>query len=185
MIDVLTIEGAMDETLRSRLLAELRIATSVDAPVYGASPAGSVQRGVRSTKSVEVAPELHAAIREIVLGRKRALEAHFGVPLTELEPLQFLRYREGDFFVAHQDGNTPLIHDDTRFRRVSVVLFVSEPDSYAGGALLFHGRYPDFDQRQDVNALPGTLVAFRSETTHEVTPVTHGERFTVVSWWRG
>jgi predicted 2-oxoglutarate/Fe(II)-dependent dioxygenase YbiX len=34
-------------------------------------------------------------------------------------------------------------------------------------------------------ALPGSLVAFRSETTHEVIPVTHGERFTVVSWYRG
>ena len=31
---------------------------------------------------------------------------------------------------------------------------------------------------------PGTLVAFRSETTHEVTPVTHGERYSIVSWFR-
>jgi SM-20-related protein len=31
---------------------------------------------------------------------------------------------------------------------------------------------------------PGTLVAYRAETTHEVTPVTHGERFTIVSWFR-
>ena len=89
------------------------------------------------------------------------------------------------YFVAHQDGNTPLLHDDTRFRRISVVLFLSEPESYGGGALLFHGRYPDFDTRHEVAAAPGTLVAFRSETTHEVTPVTRGERFTIVSWWRG
>ncbi|MER9409217.1 2OG-Fe(II) oxygenase [Mesorhizobium sp. M0589] len=34
-------------------------------------------------------------------------------------------------------------------------------------------------------ALPGSLVAFRSETTHEVTPVTCNERFTIVSWYRG
>ena len=30
---------------------------------------------------------------------------------------------------------------------------------------------------------PGTLVCFRAETTHEVLPVTHGERFTIVSWY--
>jgi SM-20-related protein len=30
---------------------------------------------------------------------------------------------------------------------------------------------------------PGLLVAFRSDTVHEVLPVTHGERFTVVSWF--
>jgi len=28
------------------------------------------------------------------------------------------------------------------------------------------------------------LVAFRSETTHEVTPVTHGERYSIASWFR-
>jgi predicted 2-oxoglutarate/Fe(II)-dependent dioxygenase YbiX len=31
---------------------------------------------------------------------------------------------------------------------------------------------------------PGTLVAFPSETTHEVTPITHGERLSIVSWYR-
>ncbi|MCA1578026.1 MAG: 2OG-Fe(II) oxygenase [Acidobacteria bacterium] len=30
----------------------------------------------------------------------------------------------------------------------------------------------------------GTLIAFRAETTHEVTPVTHGERYSMVSWFR-
>jgi SM-20-related protein len=28
----------------------------------------------------------------------------------------------------------------------------------------------------------GLLVAFKSNITHAVTPVTHGERFTVVTW---
>jgi predicted 2-oxoglutarate/Fe(II)-dependent dioxygenase YbiX len=27
------------------------------------------------------------------------------------------------------------------------------------------------------------LLAFRPELPHEVTPVTHGERFTIVSWY--
>jgi predicted 2-oxoglutarate/Fe(II)-dependent dioxygenase YbiX len=29
----------------------------------------------------------------------------------------------------------------------------------------------------------GTLVAFRPETTHEVTPVTHGERLSIACWY--
>jgi SM-20-related protein len=28
----------------------------------------------------------------------------------------------------------------------------------------------------------GLLVAFESGTTHSVTPITHGERYTVVTW---
>ena len=57
-------------------------------------------------------------------------------------------------------------------------------DMYGGGTLLIHGRFPDIAARTLVPAAPGTLVAFRSETTHEVTPVTHGERYSIVSWYR-
>ena len=38
--------------------------------------------------------------------------------------------------------------------------------------------------RAPVLPAPGTLVAFRAETTHEVTPVTRGERYAIVSWYR-
>jgi predicted 2-oxoglutarate/Fe(II)-dependent dioxygenase YbiX len=99
-----------------------------------------------------------------------------------------LRYGVGDFFVAHQDGNTGLLRLDTELRRISLVIFLSresespQPDTYCGGSLLF----TDFraDRKGSVAGEPGTLVAFRSETTHEVTPVTHGERYSIVSWFR-
>jgi 2-oxoglutarate-Fe(II)-dependent oxygenase superfamily protein len=34
-----------------------------------------------------------------------------------------------------------------------------------------------------VDAEPGTVVAFSSEMRHGVLPVSHGERFTVVTWF--
>jgi SM-20-related protein len=37
-----------------------------------------------------------------------------------------LRYEPGDVFVAHQDGNIPLVWDDSHFRRVSAVILLSE-----------------------------------------------------------
>ncbi len=73
--------------------------------------------------------------------------------------------------MAHQDGNTPLILDKARFRRVSIVIYVNA--DYSGGSLLLHEPYPT----------PGAMVAFRPETTHEVTPVESGERYTIVSWY--
>ena len=39
-------------------------------------------------------------------------------------------------------------------------------------------------ERATATAQPGTLVTFRSETTHEVTPVTHGVRYTIATWFR-
>jgi SM-20-related protein len=111
--------------------------------------------------------------------------------LGQCEEPQFLRYDVGDFFVPHQDGNTPLIHDRSRFRKISVVLFLSTqsedptPGTHGGGSLVLHGHHSGPFLRVPVLAAPGTLVAFRAETTHEVTPITHGERFTIVSWYPG
>ena len=107
--------------------------------------------------------------------------------LAEHEPPQFLRYETGGFFVAHQDGNTPLTRDRTRDRRVSIVIFLNAQTSeslsggYTGGELVFHAPYPNVDLRQPVVGAPGSLLAFRSETTHEVTMVTGGERYTIAT----
>ena len=113
---------------------------------------------------------------------------HFGLALKQLEEPQFLRYEAGDYFVAHQDGNTGLLRSEREERKVSAVVFLNSqsetpgPDAYGGGSLLFHPRGASEPFRLTAEA--GILVAFRAETTHEVEPVTHGERFTIASWYR-
>jgi len=45
----------------------------------------------------------------------------------------------------------------------------------------------NFYDQQGMYGLPGEtglLVAFAAETLHEVSPVTSGERFTIISWFR-
>ena len=92
------------------------------------------------------------------------------------------------YFVAHQDGNTGMLRSEREERKVSAVIFLNiqsetpEPNAYGGGSLLFHPRGASEPFRQTAEG--GTLVAFRAETTHEVEPVTHGERFTIASWYR-
>lgn len=164
----------------AEILPALREAAAVEANVYGSDRA--VDLRVRRTQKLSVSSELRASVHALLAAAQPRLAAHFEVTLDHFEEPQFLRYLPGDFFVAHQDGNTPLIHDDTRHRRVSVVLFVNA--EYGGGALTLHGRYPEWEKREVVPARPGSLVAFRPETTHEVTPVTKGERYTIVSWYR-
>jgi len=85
----------------------------------------------------------------------------------------------------HQDGNTPLIRDDSRHRRVSAIVFLSEAGrDYGGGELVFQTGYEQRYARTLAPSQRGSLLAFRSELSHEVTPVTHGERYTVVTWFR-
>jgi SM-20-related protein len=182
--DTLVLNDFLDTAECAEIMRELRDAPAAQAVVYGTSAAGTVDRGTRSTKALAASATLRERLRSKIEAALPRLSAHFSTTLTSIEPLQFLRYGVGDFFVAHQDGNTPLIHDDTRHRRVSIVLFLSARDEYDGGSLTFHGRYPDFELREDAAAEAGDLIAFRSETTHEVMPVTKGERFTVVTWLR-
>jgi predicted 2-oxoglutarate/Fe(II)-dependent dioxygenase YbiX len=75
---------------------------------------------------------------------------------------------------------------DAEKRLISTVIILSreseqpEDDVYCGGSLVFS----NLDGKFHFAGEPNTLVAFRSETTHEVTTVTHGERYSIASWYR-
>ncbi len=184
MFNLLVLDHFLDPEARAALLRELESASGAEAEVYGASASGAVDARTRSAKKLVVAPATREMVRTAFGNVQQKLEQHFAIPLTSFEAPQFLRYQTGDFFVAHQDGNTPVIHDDARHRRVSVVVFLSDESAYSGGSLVLHGRYPDFDKRHPVPSAPGSLIAFPSETTHEVTPLTDGHRYTIVTWFR-
>lgn len=187
MTDLLQIKDLLDGSACAALRGELRAAAGAAAGLLGEQGA---RLQVRRVTRLKIPPATCTTITALLMAQKEMLERHFAVTLGACEEPQFLRYEAGDFFVPHQDGNTPLIHDESRFRKISVVLFLSAqseaplPDHYGGGELVLHGPYGGPPLRTSANAPPGTLVAFRAETTHEVTPVTHGERFTIVSWFR-
>jgi|GEM_PF-370696 len=190
MIDLLQIEEFLDEATCERMLAELRALAGQEATVLDSATGGRVAPSVRRTTRLQVSPAVREQIVQRLGGVKARLEQHFNVVLGDCEEPQFLRYLTGDYFVPHQDGNTPMVYDDSRFRRISAVIFLSrrtdepEPCTYGGGSLVMHGHFSAPNLRIPVHPAPGTLVAFRPETTHEVTPVTHGERYTIACWFR-
>lgn len=158
------------------------------APIYGKGDAAIDER-VRRVQQVSILPETVSFVARRLEDQREPIADYFGIQLTSFEEPQFLRYRVGDFFVAHQDGNTGLVNlESDRTRRISVSIFLNnqsvapKPDTYDGGALVFSDWRTG--SRQEIGGEAGMLVAFRSELTHEVTPVTHGERFAVVSWYR-
>ena len=189
-LEYLELPGAIDRATVDRLRGEMTASGGRAAVVLGAAPSESVMIGVRKATLVEVGDATRAKVADLLEGLRVRLAGHFGRALDAVEPAQFLRYGPGDFFVAHQDGNTPVIHDDSRFRKVSLVLFLSQqseepaPGTYSGGALVLRGPYTEPDHEVSLAPTPGTVVAYPSETTHEVLPVTHGERLTIVSWYR-
>jgi SM-20-related protein len=173
--------------------AEARAAPGHPAPVYIEGADGLVHEDVRKTTSLEVSAVTAADVERRLRELRTGIGDYFGLGLTDCEPPQFLRYVEGDFFVRHQDGDAEQIEfDHLKVRKVSVVIFLNggagEParGTFGGGELLIYRSDAETGRGALVFPIPGSpglLVAFRSDTVHEVTPVTSGERFTVVSWF--
>jgi len=186
--DLFIVKDFLAPDLSREIVAEMNVAEADAATVYSRTTSGAVDRNIRQTLRLTPPTDTVDLIKTRLLAQQTLIEKHFAVQVSELEEPQFLRYRVGDFFVAHQDGNTGLLRLDTELRRVSLIIFLSheselvQPDTYSGGSLVFTNLRSGHKFKLAGEA--GMLVAFRSETTHEGTPVTHGNRYSIVSWFR-
>jgi SM-20-related protein len=190
VIELFELSRVLDAATLEQILRAMAVAPGDSAMVLGASPGQRVTSSARKATQVTVPQSSRAVVVDRLEQLRPGIAARFGRRLDSVEEPQFLRYGPEDYFVAHQDGNTPLVFDDSRFRRVTAVIFVSGqadypmPEKFCGGSLVLHAGFGQDDAKVMVTATAGTLVAFPAETTHEVLPITHGERLTVVSWYR-
>jgi len=155
--------------------------------------AEAVDETHRRTKQARLSSETSARVADELRGALPALAEHFDLPLGSAQPPQFLVYREGDFFRAHHDdSDDPDAPDYVRERAISTVVFLNgempgDPDGYSGGSLTFFGLMDDGVGEESVGlplaGEPGLLIAFPPHVIHSVSPVTSGERYTVVTWF--
>jgi SM-20-related protein len=187
-------KGFLDAQLCAKFRSEIRsvIHTPVGV-VDGDTFQEKVKESVRSTKHAEISTLPESEVTDRLLAVKPMLQNHFNAALDGCEKPEFLVYNKGDFFLPHQDGDdNPDKPEYIKKRKVSVVIFLNdnaqetESESYRGGALTFYGLIDD--PRWQGCGFPlisevGLLIAFRSDTYHEVTAVTRGERYTIASWF--
>jgi len=180
----------IEDFLDAGWCADLRTAASVTAMDQAAiyTKGGiRVDETVRRTKSAKIIEPAASGLKARLLDLKPSVEAHFNSTLKDCYEPHLLVYREGDFFNPHRDNNR-----DPKERRVSVVIFLNReskeiaPDCYGGGSLAFYELMDD--PRCKAIGFPvvgkeGLLVAFAADRIHGVTPVTYGERLTIVTWF--
>ena len=147
----------------------------------------------RRTEMETISPAAAAQVEARLLGTMSLLAQHFALPLTGAEAPKWVVYRVGDFYRAHTDwSGSPSAPEDVKRRRVTVVLFLNSqtdepsPNAYGGGERTLYGLVAH--PRWKAYGFPlvgeeGLLVAFPSQLVHEVTPVTHGERYTITNWF--
>ena len=109
---------------------------------------------------------LNSVIRDLVI-------FNYDYEITEAEDLQFAAYNVGDFYGLHKDV------DEENNRVLSVTVQLSKPSEYEGGDLVF-----DYDSHP-MEKPRGTFIIFPSNLYDDVTPVTKGERYSLVQWFKG
>jgi hypothetical protein len=94
------------------------------------------------------------------------------------EQIQLTAYDKDGFYGWHEDWAPFSVN--TTIRKVSVVALLSDPSEFEGGILQI-----DVGACQDIEMKRGSVVAFPSFLTHQVTPVTSGKRYSAVCWIHG
>jgi len=180
----------LEQELCTRCCREIDEAAQAKAIIAGPNETGVVDETLRKVKWAAVPATTVSLVETRLLALIPTLERHFNVTLTGCQPLDFLTYQEGDFYQVHIDNDNNA-QPDVRKRKVSVAIFLNgqaqqaADDTYCGGSLTFYGLIDDprwLTYGFPLNSEPGLLIAFRSETLHQVLPVTHGKRYSIVSW---
>jgi SM-20-related protein len=182
----------LDAETCARLRAAATEVRKVPATVTSEDAPYEVDVRTRRTEIADVSAETRELVATPLDALTPEIERHYSVQAEGQQRLQFLVYKEGDFFGAHTDRtDSDMGSELSRRRLVSVVIFLNDeaeepaPMKYVGGTLTFYGLLGG--RKGEKVGLPvvgeeGLLVAFKSDIKHAVTPVTHGERFTVVTW---
>jgi PKHD-type hydroxylase len=104
--------------------------------------------------------------------------ANWNYALTDIQRIQIGKYVDGGHYAYHKDTELP--NNEKITRKLSAVLFLSNPKDYEGGVFDFE------DLEGKIDKMPqGSIIVFPSYIKHRVTPVTSGERYTAVAWALG
>ena len=102
--------------------------------------------------------------------------------------IQYGIYSDGGHYGWHLDEEPEIPNINGRYltRKLSVTIFLNDPDEYEGGELDIETLGPYNPIRYDTFKLQkGHIVIFPSNKWHQVRPVTSGVRKSLVTWFRG
>ena len=105
-----------------------------------------------------------------------------------LDAVQYGIYPVGGKYDWHRDDemDPPILNNKKLMRKLSMTIWLNDPNEYEGGELDIEIQGPRADQRYETLKLSkGSIVIFKSDKWHRVRPVTSGVRKSLVTWFRG
>ena len=167
--------------LTAEEVAQCREALDQAAWEDGRHSAGYLSQAVKRNTQLRDDDPTARKLGEIILValEKNALFTAAALPLKLLPPL-FNRYSEGEAYGEHIDGAIrPVAGTPHRIRTdLSATLFLSEPESYAGGELVVK----DSSGERSAKLPAGDMVLYPGTSVHRVEPVTRGFRLAAFFW---
>lgn len=158
-------------------MAELA-AIAADLPALefadGRATAGAHAKLVKANDQAGPSPALDAIQAKVAAALHANPLFKSAARPRHMTPLILSRYRIGQTYGTHVDDAVMRgLRTDLSF-----TLFLSDPDSYEGGALVIE----DMLEAREIKLKAGDLILYPSTTLHRVSPVTKGERIAIVGW---
>lgn len=184
-------KGFLDASLCEKIIAQMEEQPSEAGYLITSDKGDVIDTGLRSARLSDIPIDYAYMIRDGLEELKPLLEDYFDLRLDSQEKPQFLLYEPGGHYAPHRDVPSEEFENRVRIqsRLVSIVIFLNDragDHPYSGGELTFYELVSDpqwKDYGLPLEPETGLLVAFRSDTLHEVRPVTEGKRFTVANWF--
>jgi PKHD-type hydroxylase len=145
--------------------------------VDGRATAGWAARLVKDNEQADADNNQLKALRARIAERILKNELfHAAVRPKALTPLMISRYKPGKQYGTHvDDALMGGLRTD-----VSFTLFLAEPESYEGGALVVESAAGE----QEFKLAAGSMIVYPSTALHRVESVEKGERLAAVGWAR-
>ena len=171
--------GFSDEDIK-QIIALGELSEFKKGQVGGASSEDSItDSNIRDTDIAWIDPEDRSRWLYDRFGQFAAQINHdkYQFDLSHFQPLQYGTYRGGGHYTWHYDSGPNM----PEHRKLSFVLGLTDPNEYEGGELQININ-GNCETPHSIKIRRGDLIVFPSYVAHRVTPVTSGERRTLVGW---
>ncbi|MCA2219343.1 Fe2+-dependent dioxygenase [Jidongwangia harbinensis] len=180
---IITIENFLSKTELETVLESTDTARFVD----GGVTAGGGNLSVKNNREMAAEQEYVDVVKIVERALRANVELNYTVFPRSITRAIVSRYDQGMSYGVHIDspvigfmspGQAGSFGQNYLRSDFSMTVFLSEPDSYAGGDLSFGSPWGT----QTYKLSPGSAVVYPTGLPHEVTPITAGTRLAVVLW---
>jgi PKHD-type hydroxylase len=164
----------IDSVLSAAEVAAMREAAQTLTFDDGKLTAGRFAATVKANDQAAASPQRDAILAKVNAALAASTLFRSAARPRALTPLILSRYRQGQTYGLHvDDAMMGGLRTDLSF-----TLFLADPESYDGGALIIEDQF----EARAIKLNAGDLILYPSTTLHRVEPVTRGERLAVVGW---